>query len=370
MLSIGVLGFIVWSFCVLYLQNELMALPHREMGVINLAICWNSLTLLGTFDSKNLNNYTQSAGNRCSSNDASPSETTRETTYFNFNAFQTLYAKLKYTNNISNDWLTWFIGFAEGDGAILTSKGRPQFVLTQKEKAVLEHIQITLGFGNVREFKSGSTVFYRYIVSDFTGVLLLCVLFNGNLCLNHRISQLSVWITAINMKLDYSSSRIYGLSDLIILIATPVLPTLKDAWLSGFTDAEGTFNVNITKRENTKTGFRVNLRFLLDQKNAKAFLDRIRDLFNFGAVTLRKDTNEVYRYYCDSFIGLNNIILYFQAFPLKTIKASAFYNWLKIYKMMENKEHLTEQGLEKVREIKKQINVKNGIASKTGSAKP
>ena len=118
MLSIGVLGFIVWSFYILFLQKEVMALPHREMGVTNLAICWNGLPLLGTFYSKNPNNYTQSAGNHCSSKVMSPSETTRETTYFNFSAFRTLYAKLNFTNQITDNWLTWFIGFVEGDGAI------------------------------------------------------------------------------------------------------------------------------------------------------------------------------------------------------------------------------------------------------------
>ena len=229
---------------------------------------------------------------------------------------------------------------------------------------------MTLGFGNVYKFKSGSTVFHRYIVSDFTGVLLLCVLFNGNLCLNHRISQLHLWITAINTKLNTSSSKIYGVYDLIIVTTIPVIPTLKDAWLSGFTDAEGCFNINITQRNKTYTGFRIMLRFLLDQKNAIEILSHIRNLFGFGAVILRKDTKEVYRYYCDSFIGLKNIILYFQAFPLKTIKASAFNHWLKAYKMVENKEHLTKQGLTIIRDIKKQINVTNEKASKIGSAKP
>ena len=60
MLSIGVLGFIVWSYTV--------ALPYCEVGVTNLAICWNSLTLVGTFNSKNstslLNQQVIVIGNR------------------------------------------------------------------------------------------------------------------------------------------------------------------------------------------------------------------------------------------------------------------------------------------------------------------
>ena len=378
MLSIGVLGFIVWSFYILFLQKEVMALPHREMGVTNLAICWNSLPLLGTFYSKNPNNYTQSAGNHCSSKVMSPSETTRETTYFNFSAFRTLYAKLNFTNQITDNWLTWFIGFVEGDGAILAFKGRPQFVITQKEKAILDHIQSTLGFGTVKQFKTGSTVFHRYIVSDFTGVLLLCVLFNGNLCLKHRILQLNRWITDINVKLSSPgaagaalsppgrriapgepTSIIYDLCPLLILVETPILPTLSDAWLSGFTDAEGCFNVALTTRSGTKSGFRVHLRFLLDQKDAESFLNQIKDLFGYGAVNLRGKTENVYRYYCDSFIGLKTVCNYFHAFPLKSMKATSFTNWYKVYIMVINKEHLTPEGLEKVREIKKTINVKN-----------
>lgn len=52
----------------------------------------------------------------------------------------------------------------------------------------------------------------------------------------------------------------------INLIDKLIKPTLNDAWLSGFTDAEGCFNVKIDKRSNTVTGFSVMLRFILDQK--------------------------------------------------------------------------------------------------------
>jgi hypothetical protein len=41
----------------------MMALLYCEIEVINFAICWNSSTLISTFNSKNLINYTQSAGN-------------------------------------------------------------------------------------------------------------------------------------------------------------------------------------------------------------------------------------------------------------------------------------------------------------------
>lgn len=160
-------------------------------------------------------------------------------------------------NYPSVSWLQWFIGFAEGDGAILTLTDRLRFVLTQKEGAVLQHIQQVLGFGNV-VFDNRANC-YRYIVDSYANVFLLYVLFNGNLVLPHRIQQLKAWY-------DKLTSRANNFS-LPAFIFNQVIPSLNDAWLSGFTDAEGCFNVTIYARKASVTGFRVVVvKFLLDQK--------------------------------------------------------------------------------------------------------
>ncbi len=99
---------------------------------------------------------------------------------------------------------------------------------------------------------------------------------------------------------------------------------MLDAWISGFTDAEGTFNVGIIARAASANGVRVIIRFLLDQKNALNILMGIRDLFGFGNVKLRNQTTAVYRYSNDSFVGLMSVRQYFLAFPLKTKKGESF----------------------------------------------
>jgi len=263
----------------------------------------------------------------------------------------------KYSNKIiSNDWLTWFIGFSEGDGAILITKGKPRFVLTQKEGAILHHIQKVLGFGIVREFKG----YYRFIVSDVQSILLLLYLFNGNLVLPHRQKQLEEWIKTLN-----------NLENLELTLNPRLMkPTLSDPWLSGFTDAEGCFNVSIRPRLHTITGYRVSLRFLLDQKNAESTLLHIKNLFDFGQVNLRKNTNGVYRYSNDSIKGLLPVRDYFLAFPLKTKKNESFKYWLKVFTMILNKEHLDKEGLDKIRVIAKNINKDKYLTGKTGSSKP
>lgn len=369
MFSIGILGFLVWSFFFYSLQiEELVALSYREVGVTNLAVCWNSFTLLGTFSCKNLSSYTQSAGNRHFTRNTSSSETICEISCQNFNKFHKFYSELGFTSKISDQWLSWFVGFVEGDGAILNNKGRLRFVLTQKEEFILLHIKNTLGFGTVRKIDTGGTVFYRYIVEDLKGVILLALIFNGNLCITHRVTQLGKWLTDINLKLSTSGSKIYGLCTPITLITTLFKPSLTNAWLSGFTDAEGCFNVSITKRGKTVSGYRVNLRFILDQKNSLYLLTFIRDLFGYGKVIVR--SKDIYRFYCGTFIGLSSVNSYFSSFPLKSKKSISYVNWFKVYKIVINKEHLTTQGLERVRTIKKTININNSLTNKIGSAKP
>ena len=363
MLSIGILGCVVWS--------QKVALLCCETEVINLAVCWNSSTLFCTFSCKNQNSYTQSAGNRHFSGAATntrSSETICETSCQNFTAFRILYTKLGFSNFISDNWLYWFVGFTEGDGALLTYNGRPRFVITQKEESILQQIIKVLGFGVVRRIDTKGTVYYRYFVEDFTGVLLLALIFNGKFATTNRVIQLGKWFDEINLKLVTPGSKIFGFCSTITLISTLFIPNLQNGWLSGFTDAEGCFNVNISKRNNTISGHRIQLRFILDQKYAFELFSVIRDLFGHGKVIQR--SKNMYRYYCNTFVAITTICDYFDTFSLKTNKKISYTNWLKVYKMILNKEHLTSQGLDTIGSIKKTINITNSQTRKIGSAKP
>ena len=361
MMSIGILGFIVWS-CV-------MASPYGDIrNLINLAICWNSLVLISTLNGKNLISYTQSADNMSldllKDSKHSVSETTRETS-FKFSVFRIYFNTLfKNSDHLSDDWLAWFIGFVEGDGAIQTyAEGkRVRFVLTQKESAILYNIQHKLNIGVVRHFPQGKSGknndFYRWMVDDPSHILLLAFLFNGNLALNNRIKQLALWINALNSR--------FG-SDTIKLNNTPVSITLYDAWLSGFTDAEGCFNVSITANTRYALGYVIKMRYLLDQKDS-VILNKIRELFGSGKVTLRSGTDEFYRYTATGFKPLNGVISYFKLFPLYTKKAISIEKWCTVHNLVSDKLHLTEEGLAQVRILQKQINLNNSMTNKTGAA--
>lgn len=363
-MSIGVLGFVVWSW--------FLASPLSDKGInlIYFAICWNGLALIGTLYGKNSISYTQSAGNLSlyllESKIQSASETTRETS-FNFLAFRLYYKTLLGNKaNQSDNWLAWFIGFVEGGGAIQTyGEGKKvRFVLTQKESAILYHIQKVLGIGLVKHFPQGKRgekiYFYRLIVDDPSQILLLAFLFNSNLAMNHRIEQLSLWVQALDNRFGTNT---------IIFNNTPALPTLQDGWLSGFTDAEGCFNVSITSNSRYLLGNVIKMRYILDQKD-NVILDKIHNLFNLGKVTLRYQTKGVYRYTLTGFKPMYDVIYYFKAFPLKTKKAQSFDRWLTIHNIISNKLHLSQEGLVQIRTLQKQININNSMTNKTGFAHP
>jgi hypothetical protein len=340
-MSIGILGFIVWS--------QWLAFPFSDLGVTNFAICWNSLVLISTLYSKNLISYTQSAGNlnytENSIVDKSSSETTRETS-FNFRNFR---AKTFDINNISNDWLSWFIGFSEGDGAFLNYKNTCSFVITQKEEAILHHIQNVLQVGYVKNYGK----FSRYIVRDNESILFLINIFNGNLFLDKRRIQLKNWLNIFNIdELNYN-----------------VKPNLNDAWISGFVDAEGCFNSSLFKRKAMTLGYQVKLRFMIDQKDSLNDMLYLKDVLNLF-LTHRKSKEKIenmHRIESNSFVKIPLIINYLNTFELKTKKKESFLKWKEIYNMVLDKQHLNINGLETIRKLSKEINIITSLTRKTGS---
>ena len=128
--------------------------------------------------------------------------------------------------------------------------------------------------------------------------------------------------------------------------------TLNNAWLSGFTDAEGCFTCSTSISK--KTGQCITtVRYVVSHKDDIEFS---KDL----AIKIKGYTTYVKSYNGYNTVvnhsNLNTILIYLKNFPLKTKKHVSYLRWLKVYTLVKNKEHLNPEGIEKIKTLIKLIN--------------
>ena len=273
--------------------------------------------------------------------------------HFDFTLFYEEYAKV-YPNKPlpSKLFLQWFIGFWEGDGSLsASSNNRFAFVITQStvDLALLEYIQKMLGFGSVI-LQSQVNYTHRFVVQDKVNLHLLCLLLNGNLVFPVRQEKFLAFLSVFNV---FTSSGSLILPRIIPLLTT-VLPTLADAWLSGFTNAEGCFSVSLLSNSNA---FR--FRFLLSQKwdMNKPILEHIVFMLGVGAVTPHTiPLNWEVR--INGLLNCKAIFSYFSAYPLKFSKYQSYLLWVQMHDRLAAKDHLNPAMRADLKLLASQINLK------------
>jgi len=130
---------------------------------------------------------------------------------------------------------------------------------------------------------------------------------------------------------------------------------LHPDFITGLTDGEGFFGISISKNNKLKTGWQVQLRFLIGVHIKDGFvLEQIRDYFGVG--TLFKDRSDYIKYGVQSMADLQIIINHFEKHPLKTQKYVDYVFFKQVFYMIKNSEHLTDEGLTKIVSIKSSIN--------------
>nr|YP_010710811.1 hypothetical protein P2Z26_mgp05 [Gonatophragmium mori]WCZ71175.1 hypothetical protein [Gonatophragmium mori] len=126
-------------------------------------------------------------------------------------------------------------------------------------------------------------------------------------------------------------------------------------FIVGFVDAEGCFNINITKSNSNLIGYQVQARFIIELNvKDKYVLYKIQQFFQgIGSITITKN---VARYSIFSLKDINKIITFFNEYPLQGSKYIDFTCWKECVYLMLNKQHLTSQGLKKILSYKNEMN--------------
>jgi hypothetical protein len=130
-------------------------------------------------------------------------------------------------------------------------------------------------------------------------------------------------------------------------------------WLAGFTEGEGCFEVKISKSKTSKTGSKVELRLRLAQHSRDHLL--IKSLVQYFACGIYSESSSqgalMSIFTVTKFKDLvEKIIPFFDLFPLQGIKRLDYADFSKVANLMKNKAHLTQEGLDLIREIKAGMN--------------
>jgi hypothetical protein len=134
--------------------------------------------------------------------------------------------------------------------------------------------------------------------------------------------------------------------------------------LVGFTDGEGAFTVSILKNSTCKTGWQVFPEFIVTQgAKSKDALNLFSDILGCGKtyVNHRFDNHneDIYRYCVRSLKDLSEkVIPFFKVNPLRTYKAEDFKIFCSVMDLIQNREHLTQNGLIKIAYLAMEMNRK------------
>jgi len=138
---------------------------------------------------------------------------------------------------------------------------------------------------------------------------------------------------------------------------------------SGLIDGEGSFSIILVKNPTRKLGWRVEPKFQLGlhRKDYDVLSQLHLFLGGAGAIYFARK-GEFVNYIISSIKDLNKLILHLEKYPLLTQKSADLFLFKQILDLINNKAHLTVEGLNKIVNLKASMNL--GLSDKLKSEFP
>ena len=137
-------------------------------------------------------------------------------------------------------------------------------------------------------------------------------------------------------------------------------PKLNPWFVTGFADGEGSFGITIYKDNRIKGrlvwAVKPSFQISLNSKDINLLL-QLKEFFGCGIIVNKNTRNEA-SFRVNSLQDLTNCIIpHFSNYPLISQKAADFILFTRIVKLMNNKMHLTEEGLLQIINLRASINL-------------
>ena len=129
---------------------------------------------------------------------------------------------------------------------------------------------------------------------------------------------------------------------------------LEPQWIVGFADGEGCFHISINKIPKMSLDWQVlpEFRIVQHEKDEKV-LHKIKEYFGFGNVKVNRTdchgTRKEFR--VRGLENLNKIVDFFKKYNLNTSKRKNSEIFVQVIQKMNNKEHLTKEGLDSIAKL-------------------
>ena len=201
----------------------------------------------------------------------------------------------------------------------------------------------------------GSWYSSLYSNNNLKKIYLRCTLMDFER--NYQIKILSNWINVLRTYTTIATHK-------SIIVNKPII----NSWfLSGFTDAEGSFSILIQPNSKYKTNWRIKAIFAIAlHKKDTELLENIQSFLGVGK--LHKHGKNSVQYRVEYIKDLQVIVDHFDKYPLISAKVADYILFKKAFYIIKLQEHLTKEGLLKLIGIKSSLNL--GLNSNLKEAFP
>nr|YP_009574624.1 GIY-YIG endonuclease [Orbilia dorsalia]QBF58425.1 GIY-YIG endonuclease [Orbilia dorsalia] len=254
--------------------------------------------------------------------------------------------------------------------------------LHSKDHDLLIQIRSFFGVGFIKSNKNHNSVSYTVTkLKDLVNVIIPH--FNKYPLITQKITDFILFSSVVdlvknkqhlnkeglNKILAHKASMNKGLSTSLINSFTDIIPierikfqvteSLSPYWVAGFTSGEGSFYVALFKTDKYKIGYSVQLRFAIGQHSRDLFLiEKLVGFFGCGYLKPFSNKSAVCYVVTDINNILNIIIPFFKNNPVVGTKNLDFLDFCKIAYLIKDKAHLTESGLNQIKELVSGMNLK------------
>ncbi len=236
----------------------------------------------------------------------------------------------------------YLAGLIDGDGHF-SKQQQLVIVFHSSDASLAYYIKGRLGLGNIKKIKNKNAIVY--VLSSKEGLEKVLNLINGKIRTENKFNQIHNNILSHSKYVELNKRIQFNLN---------LCKDLKNHWLAGFSDADASFQIKIINRNVDKIEVRLN--FQIDQKK-KDLLDLIKETLG-GNIGYRK-SQDTYYYGSTSFGSAKRVIHYFDYFHLLSSKHINYLKWRKAYLIIQKRDHLKKDGIEKIIKLKNTMNKLN-----------